>query len=86
MQQEGIISNVARTTEAPPEVKWNSRAVHHFLGAPVDPEVPSPLHYHFLFQEVQEVLEDLAPLDPLSVPEPAAGIPCRNIELIQVST
>lgn len=77
---------MARTTEAPPEVKCNSQAVHRFLEVPVDLEVPPPLHSHFLLLEVQEVLEDPAPLGPLSVPEPAAGIPWRNIELIQVST
>lgn len=52
----------------------------------MDPEVPPPLHSDFLFLEVQEVPEDLAHPGPLSVPEPAAGIPQRNIDLIQVST
>lgn len=69
----------------PKQQKWNLRAVHRFLEAPVDPEVPPPLRSHFLFLEVQEVLEDPAHLGPLSVHEPAAGIPQRNTDLIQVS-
>lgn len=51
----------------------------------MDLEVPPPLRSHFLFLEVQEVLEDPAHLGPLSVLEPAVRIPRRNTELIQVS-
>lgn len=70
---------MARTTEVPPDVKENSRAVHPFL------EVLPRLHSHFLFLEVQEVLEDLAHLGPLSVLVQAAGMPRTKTEIVQVS-
>lgn len=49
----------------------------------MDPEVPPPLHPHFLVLGVREVPGDRAHLGLPSVPESAAGITRRKVEMIE---